>query len=298
MQYISPFALLQTLTPGQADKQSLALAKKKMLAELELNGGAVVTINGNEFTKNDIVNFFDNLQQTGNLSFHIIVANDAVLLRFLEQHFLNNGDRFSNNELYADAGFIEWVSPYFFKSFTRFAEKCLPGKDDSGWVALFSNPVLMNSLYTEQAWQIIENIVRKDLANLYSFLKSKGSRGIHSIKKLIDSRYTLMLQQLPVSRFTDLRNEYGAVMMHCSIPIFNGGNKAGAMETIENAWRLAVTRELKDHIQAKQAEMDHILRTHREAGKAGGWLTVPTTWRVVIIVIIIVLKFATCASML
>lgn len=148
MQYISPVALLETLTPGQADKKGFSLAKKKMLAELELNGGSVVTISGREFTRNDIIVFFDNLQHTDNLSYHIIVANDAVLLRFLEYNFLENRDRFSNNELYSDAGFIEWISPYFFTSFTSFAEECLVGREAYQTAAPSTDPLFVS--YSEQ----------------------------------------------------------------------------------------------------------------------------------------------------
>jgi len=315
MQYVSTVTLLDNLTPGQADKKSFALAKKKMLAELELNGGAAVTINGREFTKNDIVNFFDNLQQADNLAYHIIVANDAVLLCFLEQNFLNNGDRFSNNESYADPGFIDWISPYFFTSFTSFAEECLVGeevverlhstdplfvkysatttwqKNDDGWATLLANAIIMNSYYLEEAWKKIEDIVRQQLEYLKEFHQAKGLVGKNLIEPLIDFRYVTMLQRLPAERFRYLRDEYAYMMMQCAVHIFNTVNRYDAETIIDNALQLVVSYDVKESILAKQSEMHHLVNK-KPAGRGGG------SWglRGVGFLLFMIFKIATCNS--
>jgi hypothetical protein len=294
MQYISPVSLLETLTPGQADKKSFALAKKKLLAELELNGGTSVTVNGREFTKNDILVYFDNLQEEDDLAYHMMIAGNPVLLRFLEHNTLELGDKFDRAELHNNPPFIEWVSPYFFHSFTSFAKECFAGRNDSGWVALSSNPVLMNKWYMEEAWNLVDEIVRDDLAAINDFLEKQGSASINFIKTITGAGYTLMLQQLPVSRFTGLRDEYAYTMMQCSIHIFNKMSKKEAAEIIGNAWRVAVSRNIMEAIQTKQAEMDQVVSGQHNAGKAGSWMNSSTGLRVIIFVVFIILKFIAC----
>ncbi len=61
-----------------------------MLAELELNDGNSILVNGKEVSKNDIIRFFDDLQQSTDLSYHVAVYRDKVLLKFLEYSILEN----------------------------------------------------------------------------------------------------------------------------------------------------------------------------------------------------------------
>lgn len=317
MQYISPVPLLETLNGEQPDKKSISLARKKMLAELELNGGSV-DINGGELSKNDIINLFDELQQGDNLSYHFAVANDAVLLRLLEYNIIEKGDRFNDNELYDGPQFIEWISPYFFNSFSIFARECLlgsqvsikistpadplvnpyandspiPQKNDGGWSALFSNPILMTGWHWEEARQGIEAIVKKDMENLYAFHQNKGPAGNRLIEPLINAPYITMLQQLPAKSFTQLRDEYAYITMQCAIHIFNKINRDKGAAIIENAWVLAVSSNVKDGIQATQAHMDNL---KRGSGSGGGGNN-GNAWviRAVVIGLLIIFRFATC----
>lgn len=258
MQYISPIALLKEVSPGEVDNKNLTIAKKKLLAELDLSGGASIIINNRELFKNDIINFFDSLQQHENINYHIIVANDAVLLRFLEHNVIENGNRFTNTELYRNEQFINWVSGYYCTSFCIVAANCLTYIYDDEWLALMANPLLMNATDLEEAWGEVETEVRQSLERLREFFNSKSVEGKKGIDLLVGFRYISMLQRLPAQRFTILRDEYAYMVMQCSIEIFNKVNKDEGLIIVENGLILAASENIRRQIGEKMSEMQSI----------------------------------------
>ena len=156
MQYISPLHFLELSAAGSTiDKKDLLLAKKKLLAELELNDGKGVEINGKELFTNDIVRFFDDLQQAPDLSRHLAIYRDPILLRIMEHNLLERKDRIASNPLYGDEAFINWISPYYAHSFMAFADECLLYSMDDSWTTLLGNPFLMNNYDQEAVWHNI-----------------------------------------------------------------------------------------------------------------------------------------------
>jgi len=245
------------------NSKTLAIAKKKLLAELELGGGVTITIQGKEITKNDILIFFDELQKVENIDYHIIVAEDPILLGLLEYNFLEMGDWFKKNEMYKDQGFIEWISPFYFTSFTTFAESCIICEDDARLKTLIRNPLLMTLRDTESAWAEVEQLIRKDLAELQHFVNHRNVPQWHEIeyygiKHLFGYEYVGIILALPVDRFTILRDEYAYIAMQCATHVFGKVSKEKAHAITETALLLAVTEGMKEKISYKQAEMFNI----------------------------------------
>lgn len=274
-QYISPFSLLQDVLPGQeVDKKSLLLAKKKLLAELELSGGNTIIIKNQEFSKNDIIQYFDGLQQAEIFLYHLLIAEDTVLLLFLEKNELKNGQRFKDAALYQAEAFIDWISIYFYTSFAAFAETCFFEYKDDEWRTLLDNTLLMNSQYGEDAWQTVEMLVGKDFEALQYFIKFKGDGDRVLVESVSGFRYISMLQCLPNWRFSDFKDRYAYAVMQSSVYVFNRINRSKAMIMVENAWLLAVSEETKKAIADKEAEMDGIIRNPGRAKRRwtiGSW---------------------------
>lgn len=260
MQYISPVSLLKTLDIHEFDKKALALARKKLLIELELNGGNTITLNGRELTKNDIINLFDNLNLDKDLHYYIAVAGDPVLLHFLETGKLTGSMRFKPESLYYEDGFINWVSPYYCTSFCRLALQCLTEMRDDEWMALSANPLLMNMYDAEKAWQLVENAITPNLKKLCRFVQNKGYGDRDAVQALTNFRYISMLQKLPAKRFTALKDEYAWATMQCSVYIFNKVNRATGLTMVENALLLAVSAEVREGIAGKEIEMQTFFR--------------------------------------
>ncbi len=260
MQYISPLALIDLPYTHILDRKTLTLAKKKMLAELELNGGEAVVLNGRALTKNDIIVFFDTLQKDDNLHCHITIAADAALLNFLENNTLKNKEKPANNPLYHDSAFIEWLSPYFFTPFTSIAKECLTQMKDEKWALLMAYPLLMNAYYTAEAWNFVEEILHKKLDNLYAFRQKKGANGWEYIEPLVGFRYISMLKRLPEQRFYPFMDEYARVTMHCAVYVYNKISRSRGTTMVENALLLVVSDEARTDIVAKHVEMEGLNR--------------------------------------
>lgn len=268
MQYVSPLSLFADVTSLAPGKQNFTLEKKKMLAELELNGGSIM-VNNQELFKNDIINFFDSLQQDENINYHIIIANDPVLLRFLEHNVLEKGDRFINTELYRDEKFINWVSGYYCTSFSIVAANCLNYLYDDEWLALMANPLLMTAADLEDAWAEVEKEVQKSLDELNTFFNANSTAGKDVVEPLISFRYISMLQRLPDERFTMLKDRYAYMVMQCSIRIFNKVNRGIGLIIVENGLSLAVSENIRRQIRDKMVEMQ-VLNSKSEK-RGSGW---------------------------
>lgn len=260
MQYLSPLALLDLAETPMPDRKTLTLAKKKMLTELELNGGEAVTINKRTLTKNDIIVFFETLQKDDNLHCHITIAADAALLNFLENNTVKKKEKPTNNPLYHDSAFIEWLSPYFFTSFTSIAKECLTQIKDEEWALLMAYPLLMNAYYTAEAWNFVEEILHKKLEDLYVFRQKKGANGWQYIEPLVGFRYISMLKRLPEQRFYPFMDEYARVTMHCAVYVYNKISRSRGTTMVENALLLVVSDDARKDIVAKHVEMEELNR--------------------------------------
>ncbi|HSC40489.1 MAG TPA: hypothetical protein VLD19_21550 [Chitinophagaceae bacterium] len=296
MQYISPLHFLESSAAGSAiDKKDLLLAKKKLLAELELNDGKGIVINGKERTKNDIVRFFDDLQQTADLSYHTAIYQDKVLLKFLEYNALEKKDRFADNPLYADEVFIEWIGPFYVNSFVSFARECFLHFMVDEWATLMDNPLMMTSYQKETAWQDLEKDMRSDIEQLSFFGNKKMSRSdLVSVESICDFRHIQMLFRLPADRFGALRDELAFAIMQLCISVFNHVDRDWARNTIENAHVLAVSEDLKKQVYNKKYEMDNIV-----AGSTGGGSTSGNWWtyvRIALFVIFIIIRVSGACS--
>jgi hypothetical protein len=257
MQYISPLSFLGGGAIA-ADKKSIQLAKKKMLAEVELSATGSILVNGRELTKNDIIVFFDSLQTDDSLPYHVAIADDPALLYFLEHNTLGRNSRFKICPLFEDSQFVEWLSPYFFTSFATLAKKCLKERDDDAWAALFANAILMNFYYTEEAWKEIEKAVQADWEKIDRFQKKKVMQGLQAVEPLLNFKYISMLKRLPVGRFNSLLDGYAFTVMQCSIHIFNRVSRNRGLVVVENALILVASPYVRKTILDKKFEMEGI----------------------------------------
>jgi len=263
MQYLSPFTLLEGITPELVDRKSIALGKKKMLAELELEGGTSIIVEGREFTRDGIIVFFDELLQEDNISYHVAITKDVVLQRFITHNILENGDRFTNTSLLGNPAFIQWISPYYYTAFTNFAAACLNDMADNGWTTLLANPRLMTPVDEENAWVAIEELIYRQMDTLADFDRGENNR-MDSINALVSFAYINMLRQLPEERFAVLRDQYAWLVMQCAIIIFNRYSRNEGRIGIENALLLAVSGHIREGIAKTQAEMEGLLQQKKE----------------------------------
>jgi hypothetical protein len=274
MLYLSPSSLLGEVIPQPFDKKAIQLARKKLLAELELNEGNDLQIRGRSYGKNDIINYFEDLLQDNVLQYHAAISQDKVLLVFLEAADIQPGERFAKNPLYTDPFFIRWISAWFTGSFRRLTLECFKSSGDLTLTTLFSNPYLMTPADQELVWIDVAKVIRDNIALLNRFQSQRQQRGRHwivrnsvrhtirisAVSGLMDGDYLRMIELLPESRFSELRNRYAFVIMQAAIFIFNTRSykRDLAEKWIVNAESLAVSSELKNQIRDKLLEFKRI----------------------------------------
>jgi len=303
MQYISPSILLKDVSAAPTDKKNLTLAKKKMLAELELNGGTTITFNNKEFTKNDIINYFDNAQQDESLAYHVAIANDVFLLKFLENNVLENRHGFAKNELYSDPAFIDWVSPYFFTSFTTFGIECIRKTNAEDWIALLDSPMLMNDKFKAQAWDLFEEEFTYYLTHLRSFTTDKPTIGLNDLNRLCNFNFTRILQKLPAHRFYNLHDAYATAMGNAAIYAFRKGERSISGIYIDNAISLAFSKSVKADLEKRRNDWDEAMQriggagghTASGASSGGGGMSTVAIIRIIVIIVVALFRIASCS---
>ncbi|MEY4937105.1 MAG: hypothetical protein RIS64_3464 [Bacteroidota bacterium] len=241
MRYISPIRHLaidtnQVDATGNMPKSILSLAKKRLLAEIDLSPTQTVWVGSAEMTKNDVLKWFEALTQSGELRFHTLIARDSILLEFLEKQRLEAG-AFFNWDLTEkeDDHFISFVSPYYKTSFKKVLVDALE-KQQAPLIdtLLHYNPILMTGLDEDSTWLKIHHYVKDKLERFEGIvleIKSKKNYTIDELKKYYDTDMLLSLNHLPDS-FQKLRDDYGVALINLSGFSWNNGKYNFAQEVI------------------------------------------------------------------
>ncbi len=293
MPYLSPGTLFGGALPNPLDKRSIQLQRKKLLAELDLNASETIELSGHTWSKSDIIDYFETLQQDDALPYHQAIAEDPVLLGFLQdgRRFLPK-DRFIHNPLYTDPGFLSWISPYYYDAFIGMANSCFQQIDDAGLENLLANPLLMTEYDQERAWIQIGNILQNNISLIEHYknkLPEKTDLGIDDVSPLMSHLYVLVIQKLPYNRFGGIRDKYAFAIMQAAIYTFNksGHNRSLTEIWMDNALSVAVSESIKQQLQAKMAEMSSIRKKAEKPREFPRFI-----W----LALVILIKLLTCKS--
>lgn len=99
MQYLSPVSLLGTDFQSPFDAKTIQRQRKKLLAELELTGGEVLELDGRRMTKNEIIDYFEDLAREDIAAYHLAINEDPILLKFLQTAFSTITESIARNPL-------------------------------------------------------------------------------------------------------------------------------------------------------------------------------------------------------
>ena len=255
-QYVSPFSILGIDASQSADKQSVTLAKKKLLAEIELSSSQTIFISGKEMTKNDLLNLFDGLEKSEEAKFHKMIADVPELLAFLEQKqgFILSDFSKKLSANYYELNFVSFVSPYFSSAYYCFLLKNIAAQNLEN-VKLLSNnfPLLMNYADKNQASLFIQNIFQNNLLlinnlKLKSYLHQKEAFDDFDFKQnnfLIDCLNVLKFEEIE-----EFRTNYGRKLFNFFVNLWNIKEYYYfADEILKMVERLDVDESLSSHIQ-------------------------------------------------
>ena len=261
MHYLSPALILGENFQLPFDARTLQRERKRWMAELELAGKDVAEVYGREMTKNELIEYFEELQRGEIAAWHFALGGDAVLLRFLQDGAIKPGARFKDSDLYNDPAFIAWLSPYFRNAFTRLVTQCFEEGDAPCMRTVLDNALLMTVNDQENAWLFINGILEKNIA-WFDQYRQRPQLHISRISAFVGHGYLEVIRQLPDHRFGRTKDSFAFGMQHPAIALFNRDpkNRGIAIIWIEEALSLAVSPQVKAKLQAKLDEMHGFLK--------------------------------------
>lgn len=269
MRYLSPTSLFDCPVASLSDKKTLILQRKKLLAELELSVDDYITIQNHQLSKSDILEYVETLQDETTLSNHTIVAEDKMLLAFLEATPLPADAVFAENIPLDDNAFLEWISPYFYAAFIRTITEYLQTNDKARLKTLLQNPLLMTEYDRERAWIQLAGILENHVCKVEHYYKQiKQTPGIISIDqayRLIAEFDVGMIFILPQGPFSRVRDKYAFIIMQISIAVFNHNKRSRSipLKWMETAKKIAVSEAYVRQIVEKTQEMRKLHKKSR-----------------------------------
>lgn len=285
-QYISPISFLPAGAGANLTTRDLKLSRHKLMAEFELAGTSSIPVGGKEMTRNDVIRLFDDLEHATDLNYHVLVASDPALLKFLVHGEITPGDNFSLTNEQATESFIGWLSPYFAYAFSKATLRMFRDVCPQEFETLVVQPYWMTAADEFEAWRktgmFLDNKVHEFIE-----LNNKKYFPPFQQKQYADYNVIWLLCNLPEDRFSRLLDEYAFQMMRLSITVFNKRQRDQGFELLTLAQSLKVSPEIRSKLVAKEKEMQGIVK---KSGKADTWKTV----RIVLVILFILARLASC----
>lgn len=260
MKYVNPYQLLATLNGGPLpdfERNTLLLVRKKAFAELEL-AGAHLEVDSHTYSKNDLLQLFDSLQDGSQLQYHAAISQDPVLLQFLEDGTIK-GNHFRKAALYDDPGFLDFVSPYFEGVYTPLVLKSINDRETRVLTDLRPKTLLMNGEYQARSFERIQRPLQHIIDRVdevkNTFLRNKAAMGNIGIAAFpsealeLGSIYTVAIfNLLPDEGFADIRDDY-AVAVYNLLAATTNTDMRRTIETLSNLRQLKVGDNRRQEIE-------------------------------------------------
>ncbi|GHT77331.1 hypothetical protein FACS189463_3550 [Bacteroidia bacterium] len=182
MQYQSLIRLVTQCGININPMQDAGKIKKILSAEFSLSETGMISIDGFDYTKNDVFRELEAENAAQIIEYHLRIWNNPSLLQCLEQNTVNFRTVSSWFEMTADRDFVGFVSPYFSESFNKIMRK-----------------YLMDMNFGEATrWMRMDIFIAgaNDENRAYSSLRSFLTDTAHELKNVNEVTYTSLIPQL------------------------------------------------------------------------------------------------------
>lgn len=261
MMYVNPFSLLEAMNNGPVDPgntAALSLLRKKMLAEIELADDKILRIANREFSKHELLQFFDGLRADEELDFHAHIAADPVLLHFLETGEITG--RFADKDLYSTRAFLKFIAPYYEPRFTDAVLDSLKNKWLENTRSLFANPLLLDGEHTTISYNRIfryGKVLEEQLKIIIAKIREGASFTRQGLAPFANAVLVKQLNLLP-SEFHEWRSDYGISMINLGMAVYRKDFPYG-VSTLQLVEQLTTT----SYVQHENEVRKQMLQAHR-----------------------------------
>lgn len=227
MKYLNPIVFLEKMNGAPVaitDAAALSLLRKKMMAEIELSDSKVINIHGQLFTKNDLLVFFDGLQDSRELSWHQQIAADQHLL-----HFLETGVPTGAFKTYSNPNLLAFIAPYYEPLFTAAVIDSLKQRKGMVMQQLFANPLLLDGPAQTVCYRQIHRCLKVEeekLGMVIEKLRAKQTLPRRQFEQFADPAWIQQLNSLP-AEFQVFRSDYGIGLINLALSLYDTYFKRG-----------------------------------------------------------------------
>ncbi|MDR1169724.1 MAG: hypothetical protein LBK97_02690 [Prevotellaceae bacterium] len=213
--YTSPLTLLDWKSGELPKVIDIRRVRNRRLAELETSGGISFSINGQEYSRNDIVNIFDGMISDTSLPYHLQVSHDASLLRFLETGYYSPQHPFLT-DTHPDEPFMEWLQPHFASAFAVLLKYSLETENAQSIADLLRETVKPDGRHESTAWEPLYTELLKASAAM-ELISSSGISydTAESVLSLAGVTFLQLLSLKPDGLFYDEVYEYMRLLYNC-----------------------------------------------------------------------------------
>lgn len=156
MLFINPIELLdlQDKTLENLDDETLRKARKRLLAEIDLNDDGLYQLKGRALTKSNCAQAIDELEDGRKKAFYHHLARQNRALN----DYLSLGDEtffatFELDPIFQNADFVHFVSPYFAYNFERSLSKALRSGDQNSCLSILKTTLLIDADFASTAYK-------------------------------------------------------------------------------------------------------------------------------------------------
>ncbi len=278
MAYQSPLHFFSQLNlpinNAQLDKEHLALARKMLLAEIDLSDTQTLKKGNVELTKNDILNLFEDLKNSENLTYHTAVFADKVLLKFLEEFKIEDNPqqvsdydryaanavsrtRFANNPVYNESAFVEFIGVYFKDAFQIILQRAIEKQDRNTVKLVMQNPRFM--LYNQEFDAFSRILLQlqgkeEDADGLQYRIENRQNYTQEEVIAISNPNFIDCLNFLP-DFFENFRDIYAISLINIGVVLYNKKKYALTKSVISNAQQLNVSTYYREKLDKYYADL-------------------------------------------
>jgi len=270
MQYHSPIKILNSFLHSNEDftKIDFNILKRRILAEFELSGLSTIETEDGEFSKNDILNIFENQKNKEDFQYHLIIAKMPELMNFLEY---NHPDDILSFEapVFENEKFLKFISPYLANSLGNFFAACiLNPKMNLKYALQKSYPILPEHepYLLEPVYSAVDELINT-IEIIRTTLPSKSRIG-EAASYFGHERIRVFIQ-LPRKYFTTAVELFG----NCGIDFIidfleKSGNKITYSDDIQFIFNQILKLPLSTRAKNKISAIDEFMTQYDSKGKS------------------------------
>lgn len=193
----------------------------------------------------------DTFHSSQHLYYHRSIADDAVLLHFLQDEKWDASKPFKNNPIYTNIDFINFISPYFTDKYQNLLLHALVEESpEQLHDVLQIKPRLMTKEDIANTWHTVESYLDEWKETVKAAVATEIMDEA-TMQSCYQPSKIACLNLLP-PQFSWFRDDYAMELNALSARIWNKGNQTEAGDILKNAQALAVSEETKRAIQTHE----------------------------------------------